>query len=100
MDEPTKHITEALGGRRIEPLGRDELVEFERVRNLIRAVVTCYNSLISRETADARRAELEAERDSQVARFRRGFELTADERREVLDGYPELLVRLRADIDG
>ena len=95
-----KHITEALGGPRIEPLSHEERVEHERARNLIRAVLACYNSLVNQETDESRRTELEAQRDLHTERFRRGPALPAAERREVLDTYPELLARLRAELDG
>lgn len=99
-DGPTRHITEALGGRLVAPLSHEERIEYERVSNLIRAVLACYNSLVNQEPDESRRTDLEVQRALHTDRFRRGPALPPAERREVLDTYPELLDRLRADLDG
>ncbi|MEU8221152.1 hypothetical protein [Kribbella sp. NPDC048915] len=99
-DESKKHLTDALGGQPIPPPSAAERVERERVYNLVRGVLTCYNSLIARETDEARRAELEAEQKIYTDEFRRHAAMTAAERRVVLAEYPELLARLQAELDG
>lgn len=99
-DEPRKHITEAIGGQAVEPLTHEQREEQERVRHLIRAVLACYNSLVSEETDESRRTELEAQRAVHTERFRDRLTLSDAERREILDTYPDLLVRLRAELDG
>jgi hypothetical protein len=97
-DEPRKHITEALGGRPLAPLGDAERVEAERVRVLIRAVLSAYSALISAEGDGARRVELETRRGVYTEVFRRRVGLLADERAEILRTYPGLLDALRADL--
>lgn len=99
-DEPTKHITEALGGRLIPPMSHAEREEREAVRNLIQVVASCYNSLVSRETDIERRAELVAKLAFHDDEFRRIGAMSGAERRTVIDTYPELLARLRAELDG
>jgi acyl-CoA reductase-like NAD-dependent aldehyde dehydrogenase len=93
-----KHITEALGGRADGPPGDEERVERERVRNLIQAVASCYNTLVTSETDPDRKADLAAKLAVYDDQFRRRATLSAEERREVLRTYPETLRRLRAEI--
>jgi hypothetical protein len=99
-DEPAKHISEALGGSRREPVTADVRVERERVRNLVQSVAACYNSLAGQARESARRDELEQERDRYDRELRRVAVMSAAERRVVLAEYPELLARLRAQLDG
>jgi hypothetical protein len=98
-DEPGKHLTEALGGEPTGPIGPEERIEYERARNLIRSVASCYNSLAVRETDPQRQAELVARRNFQDDEFRRIGTMADAERRTVLGTYPELLARLRAELD-
>ncbi|MEU4195715.1 hypothetical protein AB0E69_27695 [Kribbella sp. NPDC026611] len=97
-EEPRKHITEAVGGRFVAPLSHEERAEHERVRTLLRAVMSAYNGLIGTAIDESRRAELEAELAVHTERFRRVVGLSAEERAEVLRTYPDLLARLRADL--
>jgi hypothetical protein len=97
-DEPSKHITEALGGRALLPLTDEERVEYERVRLLIRAVMSCYDALIGGEADGARRDRLEGRRAAYAEVFRRRVGLSAEERAEILRTYPVLLDRLRVDL--
>jgi hypothetical protein len=94
-----KHITEALGGRPGAPLSDDERVERERVRNLIQTVAACYHTLVNHELDTGRRTELTAKLAFYDAEFRRLDSMSAEERREVIRTYPEILRRLRAEID-
>ncbi|MGW5192216.1 hypothetical protein ACWEOO_23435 [Kribbella sp. NPDC004138] len=96
VDEPAKHITEALSGQFVAPLPDAERVEHERARVLVRAVLSAYNGLIAAEADEARRRELETERAVHTERFRRFAALSAEERSEILRSYPGLLSRLRA----
>jgi hypothetical protein len=97
-EEPRKHITEALGGERIAPLSHEERKERERVRTLIQTVASSYNTLVSLETDEQRRAELIAKRSFYDEEFRRRGSMTAEERQEVLRTYPEILAGLRTDL--
>ncbi|MET9274366.1 hypothetical protein [Kribbella sp. NPDC003557] len=98
--EPTNHITEALGGRRVEPLSHEERVERERVRTLVQSVASCYSSLVA-QTSDAdRRAELAERLAFHDAELRRIDAMPGAERRIVIGTYPALLTRLRAELDG
>ncbi|MGW5192218.1 hypothetical protein ACWEOO_23445 [Kribbella sp. NPDC004138] len=99
-DELTKHITEALGGRRVEPLGHEERVERERVRTLVQSVASIYNSLVAQATDPDRRAELVERLAYHDGELRRLDAMPAAERRTVIGTYPELLARLRAELDG
>jgi hypothetical protein len=99
-DQPEgRHVTEALGGRPVAPLSDQERVERERVRNLIQSVASCYNTLLSQETDGDRTAELTAKLAFYDDEFRRRDSMTAEERRDVLRTYPEMLRRLRAETD-
>ncbi|TCO44509.1 hypothetical protein EV646_110223 [Kribbella antiqua] len=94
-----KHIAEALGGDPVVPPNDEERVERERVRNLIETVAACYHTLANRELDTGRRTELTAKLAFYDAELRRLHSMSADERREVIRTYPELLRRLRAEID-
>ncbi|MEV6271273.1 hypothetical protein AB0L64_29200 [Kribbella sp. NPDC051936] len=98
-DEPAKHISEALGGRPVEPLSDAERVEWERVRNLVQSVASCYNALVAQATDPGRRAELSERLAVHDAELRRIDAMPAAERRTVISTYPELLTRLRAELD-
>jgi len=79
-DEPAKHISEALGGRPVEPLSDAERVERERVRNLVQSVASCYSSLVAQATDPGRRAELRAGRalgDEKIVPAREGEQRVA-----------------------
>jgi hypothetical protein len=95
---PDQHSTEALGGLPGEPQSPEERVERERVGLLIQTVAACYNTLVNRETDTGRRAELVAKLSFYDDEFRRRDTMSAEERREILRTYPELLVGLRAEI--
>ncbi|MDX3005853.1 hypothetical protein PWY87_29510 [Kribbella solani] len=112
--EGRKHITAALGGRALAPLSAEERIEREQVRDLIQAVASCYNSLVSRAAGrDATNPDAEgaAGRDDEVTaalaarlafydgEFRRRDSMTAFERAEVIRRYPDLLAELRAELD-
>ncbi|GAA3135510.1 allophanate hydrolase subunit 2 [Kribbella aluminosa] len=97
--ERSRHLTEALGGRAGAPLSDEDRLEGERVRDLIQAVAACYNTLVSRETGTSRSLDLVARRSFYDGEFRRRAAMTAAERAEVIRSYPELLARLRAEID-
>jgi hypothetical protein len=97
-EEPKKHITEALGGQFVPPPSDAERKERERVYNLIRGVLTCYNSLIALETDEARKSELEAKRTFYTDEFRRHVGMTDAERADVLRTYPGVLSQLRAEL--
>lgn len=96
---PGRHITEALGGRPVTPLSDAERVERERARNLIQAVASCYHTLVVHESDTGRRTRLSAELAFHDGELRRLDSMSAEERREVIRTYPELLPRLRAEID-
>ncbi|MGW7684850.1 hypothetical protein ACWGID_29185 [Kribbella sp. NPDC054772] len=98
-DDPQQHITEALGGAPLAPLTAVERIEQERVRTLIQTVASCYNSLVARESDEARRTELVEHRDRADDAYHRVSSMSAEERAEVLATYPELLTRLRGDLD-
>jgi len=98
-DEPAKHISEALGGRPVEPLSDAERVERERVRNLVQSVASCYSSLVAQATDPGRRAELSERLAGHDAELRRIDTMPTAERRTVIGTYPELLTRLRAELD-
>lgn len=98
-EESPKHITEALGGRYVAPPSDSERVERERVRNLIRAVLSCYHGLVNQETDEGRLAELRSQEAFYTEEFRRHVSLSAEERQEVLRTYPDLLARLRARLE-
>jgi hypothetical protein len=97
--EPHKHLTDALGGRRIAPPSDEERIERERVRNLIQSVGSCYNSLVSQETDPDRRAELVAKVAFHNDELRRLDTMSGAERRTVISTYPALLARLRAELE-
>ncbi|GAA1152986.1 hypothetical protein GCM10009630_59200 [Kribbella jejuensis] len=99
-DEVRKRLTDALGGRPVPPHGPAERVERERVRTLLQSVASCYNSLAARETDPERRAELVAQVGFQDNELRRLDAMSGAERRTVISTYPELLARLRAELDG
>ncbi|GAA1572996.1 hypothetical protein GCM10009804_31890 [Kribbella hippodromi] len=90
-----QHITAALGGRAIAPLSHAERIEREQVHDLIQAVVSCCNSLLSRD-GGTRAAERLAFYDDE---FRRRDAMSAFERAEVIRRYPDLLAELRAELD-
>ncbi|WP_350274451.1 hypothetical protein [Kribbella sp. HUAS MG21] len=94
-----KHLTEALGGQPVEPLSAAERLERERVRNLVQSVAACYNSLVGQATDPDRRAEFAERLAFHDAELRRIDTMPAAERRTVLSTYPELLARLRAELD-
>jgi hypothetical protein len=95
-----EHISEALGGRPVAPLSDEERVERERVRNLIQTVAACYHTLVVHELDTGRRTELTAKLAFYDDEYRRLDQMSPEERREVIRTYPELLQRLRAEIDG
>jgi hypothetical protein len=98
-DEPRKHLTEAIGGRLVEPLTHEQREEQERVRNLVRSVASCYNSLVGQATDPDRRAELVEQLAFHDAELRRLDVMPVAERRTVIGTYPALLARLRAELD-
>ncbi|GAA2843126.1 hypothetical protein [Kribbella solani] len=109
--EGRKHITAALGGRALAPLSAEERIEREQVRDLIQAVASCYNSLVSRAAGREVTnpdAEGAGDRDDEAlaarlafydGEFRRRDSMTAFERAEVIRRYPDLLAELRAELD-
>ncbi|TCC31319.1 hypothetical protein [Kribbella sindirgiensis] len=99
-DEPRKHLTDAVGGRAGVPLSDVERVEWERARNLVQSVASCYNSLVSQATDPDRRAELAAELAFHDGELRRLGTMSGAERRTVIGTYPDLLARLRTELDG
>lgn len=98
-DGDGKHLTAALGGQPVEPLSHAERVERERVRNLVRSVASCYNSLVGQATDPDRRAELVEQLAFHDAELRRLDAMPGAERRTVISTYPALLARLRAELD-
>ncbi|WP_379871853.1 hypothetical protein [Marinactinospora rubrisoli] len=82
------------------PLPSGEILDLQHLaRAYIQQVMRCYEALLNREGDQRRQAELEAQWERYSKELRARGWLEEDEARRVVNEYPHIVRRLRAEID-